>query len=136
MREGESEKKHVMLQNIQDTTWNETSHPKLVHVYLFSSNHTSHSIKQGHPQNTVKPHFHSVSISIVIFHTAHRATGSSSLVVKAIQNFSLGLIEAGIINTIHNNTHVGARALPRTNAHQHTHTHTHTHTTRKGKDRL
>ena len=33
----------------------------------------------------------------------HRATGSSSL-LKAIQNFNLGLIEAGIINTIHNNS--------------------------------
>ena len=45
------------------------------------SNHTSHSIKQGHPQHTIKPHFHPVSVSIVIFHTLHRATGSSSLVV-------------------------------------------------------
>ena len=28
----ESKKKHVMLQNVQDAAWNETSHPKLVHV--------------------------------------------------------------------------------------------------------
>ena len=60
--------------------WNIT--PKVSpHLSFISSNHTSHSIKQGHPQHTIKPHFHSVSISIVIFHTAHRATGSSSLVV-------------------------------------------------------
>ena len=57
--------------------------------------------------------------------------GSSSLIVysvKAIQKLSLGLIEAGIINTIHNNTCMGARAclLPRTNAHQHTRTCKHT----------
>ena len=25
-----------MLQNVQEAAWNETSHPKLVHVYLLS----------------------------------------------------------------------------------------------------
>ena len=52
---------------------------------FISSNHTSHLIKQGHPQHIIKPHFHSASISIVIFHTDHRATGSSSLVVYSKQ---------------------------------------------------
>ena len=53
------------------------------HLPSISSNHASHSINDiptGHPQHTIKPHFHSVSISMVIFHTAHRATGSSSFV--------------------------------------------------------
>ena len=27
---------YIMLQNVQDAAWNETSHPKLVHVYLLS----------------------------------------------------------------------------------------------------
>ena len=42
-------------------------------------------IPKGHPQRTIKPHFHPVSIFIVIFDTAHRATGSSSLVVYSKQ---------------------------------------------------
>ena len=49
-----------------------------------SSSHTSHSVKQGHP-SWIKQHFHSVSISIVIFRTDLRATGSSSLVVYSKQ---------------------------------------------------
>ena len=44
---------------------------------------------------------------------------------KAIQNFSLALIEAGIINTIHNNTHLGTRCLFFTDKCTSTHTHTH-----------
>ena len=110
-----------MLQNVQDAAWNETSHPKLVHVYLLShqtipaTQSKKDIIPAGHPQHTVKPHFHSVSVSIVIFHTAHRATGRSSLVVyiytKQYRIFRLALTEAGIINTIHNNTHAGARAV-------------------------
>ena len=39
-RESEREKNtcwaHIMLQNVQDAAWNETSHPKSVHVYLLS----------------------------------------------------------------------------------------------------
>ena len=64
--------------------WNIT-HKVSPRLPFISSNHASHSIKQGHPQHTIKPHFHSVSISIVIFDTAHRATGSSSLVVYSKQ---------------------------------------------------
>ena len=48
----------------------------------------------------------------------------------AIQNFSLALIEAGIINsTQYTTTHTGARAATdkRTSTNTHTHTHTHTH---------
>ena len=74
-----------MLQNVQDSAWNETSHLKSVHVYVtfyfIKPYQPFDAIKQGHLQHTVKPHFHSVSVSVVIFHTAHRATGSSSLVV-------------------------------------------------------
>ena len=80
-----------MLQNVQDTTWNETKHQTSVHVY-FLPHHTIPAIQSnndiislGDLQHTVKPHFHSVSISIVIFHTAHRATGSSSFVVYSKQ---------------------------------------------------
>ena len=131
---------HIMLQNVQDVAWNETSHPKSVHVYLLS-HQTIPAIQSNKDVHCgSKPHFHSVSVLIVVFHTAHRATGSSSL-LKAIQNFSLALIEAGIINTIHNNSHAGARTLPRTNTRAHTHTHTYTCArtrtqTREGKDRL
>ena len=70
-----------MLQNVQDAEWNETSHPKLVHVYLLSHQAIPAIQSNKDIHNTIKPHFHSVSISIVVFHTAHRATGSSSLVV-------------------------------------------------------
>ena len=68
-REGgrESEKKHV--RHIYYATkctrccveWNITLKVS-PHLPFISSNHTSHSIKQGHPQHTIKPHFHSVSI--------------------------------------------------------------------------
>ena len=74
------------------TKWNETSYPKSDHVYLLfhqqipAIQSKNDIIPKEHPQHTVKPHFHSVSMSIVIFHTAHRATGSSSLVVYSKSN--------------------------------------------------
>ena len=45
-----------MLQNVQDAAWNETSHPKLVHVYLLShqtipaiqSNKDIHNTQSNH----------------------------------------------------------------------------------------
>ena len=105
-------------------------------------------IPTGHPQHTIKPHFHSASISTVIFHTAHRATGSSSLIVySAIQNFCLALTEAGIIkhNTMHHNTLAGTYTATDKCTSTHTHTcaqaqthtraHTHTHTHIKGRER-
>ena len=55
---------HIMLQNIQDAAGNETSHPKSVHVYLLSHRNIpaiqsdKYIIPTGHPQHTVKPHFH------------------------------------------------------------------------------
>ena len=62
-REGgrESDKKqtcqaHIMIQNVQDAAWNETSHPKSVHVYLLShqtipaiqSNKDIHNTQSNH----------------------------------------------------------------------------------------
>ena len=49
---------------LQDAAWNETSHPKSVHVYLLSHQtipaiQPNNIIPTGHPQHTVKPHFHS-----------------------------------------------------------------------------
>ena len=82
---------YYVLQNVEDAAWNETSHPKSVHVYLLS-HQTIPAIQSnndimptGHPQHTVKPHCHSVSVSVIIFHTSQRATGSSSLVVYSKQ---------------------------------------------------
>ena len=89
-RENEKEKTNV-LGTYYATKWNETSHPKSVNVYLLSHQtipaiqSNNDIIPTGHPQHTIKPHFHSVSISIVIFHTAHRAMGSSRLVVHSKQ---------------------------------------------------
>ena len=122
-----------MLQNVQDAAWNETSHPKLVHVY-FLSHRTIPAIQSNKDiHNTQLNHIFTQPLSIVIFHTPHRATGSSLCsrsLLTAIQNFSLVLTEAGIINTTqYTTTHTWARALPRTNEHQHIHTHTHTHHT-------
>ena len=45
-----------MLQNVQDVAWNETSHPKLVHVYLLThqtipaiqSNKDIHNTQSNH----------------------------------------------------------------------------------------
>ena len=45
-----------MLQNVQDAAWSETSHPKLVHVYLLSyqtipaiqSNEDIHNTQPNH----------------------------------------------------------------------------------------
>ena len=54
-----------MLQNVQDAAWNETSLPKSVHVYLLSRQTipaiqpNNNIIPTGHPQHTIKPHFHS-----------------------------------------------------------------------------
>ena len=113
---------HVMLQSVQDAAWNETSHPKSIHIYLLShqtipaiqpnnniipTGYPQHPksvhiyllcrqtipaiqpnnniIPTGYPQHTIKPHCRSVSISVVIFHTAHRATGSRSLAVCSKQ---------------------------------------------------
>ena len=55
-----------MLQNVQDCMeWNIT--PKASPCLAFTlSNHTSHSVKQGHPQHTTKPHFHPVSVTILL----------------------------------------------------------------------
>ena len=119
-----------MLQNVQDVALNETSHPKSVHVYLLS--HQSIPAIQSNKDihNTIKPHFHSVSVSIVIFHTA-QSYGQQypRSLLKAIPNFSLGLIEAGIINTAqYTTTHMRARARCHGQIHINTHTHTHTHT--------
>ena len=71
-----------MIQNVPDAAGNETSHPKLVHVYLLSHQTIPAIQSNTDIHNTQSNHIftHSV-ISIVIFHTAHRATGSSSLVV-------------------------------------------------------
>ena len=73
-----------MLQNVQDAAWNETSHPKSVHVYLLSHQTIPaiQSIKDI--RNTQSNHIFT-HLSIVIFHTAHRATGSSSLGVYSKQ---------------------------------------------------
>ena len=126
--------------------WNIT--PKVSpHLPFISLNHISHSIKRGHPQHTIKPHFHSVSISIVIFHTAHRATGSSSLIVYSKQ-YRISAADVGIINTIQTCVHACYHGQMHINTHTHIHTHVHkhtcaqahthmwvrTHTTRKGKD--
>ena len=65
--------------------WNITPKvsPRLSHQIIPSIQSNNGIIPTGHPQHTIKPHFHSVSI--VIFHTAHRATGSSSLLVYSKQ---------------------------------------------------
>ena len=86
-REGEKHVRHTLCYKMHKTLHGMKHHTQQISPRLpfVSSNHTSHSIKQGHPQHTIEPHFYSVSISIVIFHTAHRATGSSSLVVYSKQ---------------------------------------------------
>ena len=88
------------------------------------STFTFYLIKPYQPFNqtrTSTTHFHSVSISIDIFYTAHRATRS---LLKAILNFILALTEAGIINTTqYTTTHTRGRAR----CHGQIHTHTHTH---------
>ena len=92
-REGEKARKKNktnMLGKYYATKWNETSQPKSVHVYLLFHQQipaipSKNIIPKGHPQHTIKPHFHSVCIFVAIFHTAHRATGSSSLVVYSKQ---------------------------------------------------
>ena len=93
-REGEKARKENknknMLSTYYATKWNETSQPKSVHVYLLFHQQipaipSKNIIPKGHPQHTIKPHFHSVCIFVAIFHTAHRATGSSSLVVFSKQ---------------------------------------------------
>ena len=103
-------------------TWNGTSHPKSVHVYLLSHQtipaiqSNNNIIPTGHPQDTIKPHVHSVSISIVIFHTAHRATGSTDW--------------GGDNKKQHNapqHTRGHARAATDKCTSKHTRTHTHTH---------
>ena len=115
---------------------NETSPPKSVHVLpSVSSNHTSHSIKQGHPQDTIKPHF------CIYSHISHSSRG---YVVYSKQYRILALNNAGIMNTIHN-THACARAATHTQTHTHlrTGTHkqtrararTHTHTHNDGRKR-
>ena len=113
---------HIILQNVQDAAWNETSHPKLVHIYLLS-HRTIPAIQSNKDIHNTQLN-HIFTQSIVIFHTAHRATGSSSLVVYSKQ-YRISAAEGGIINTIHINTHVCACMLPWTNAHQHTHVHKH-----------
>ena len=77
-KEGEREEKNMLgtyyATKCSNAAWTKT--PKVSPCLPFiSSNYTRHSIKQGHPQHTIKPHFHSVSI--VVFHTALRAMGSS-----------------------------------------------------------
>ena len=65
-REGEREKnKHVryilcykMYKTLHGMKHHTKVSPRLPSV---SSNHTSHSIKQGHPQHTIKPHFHHIT---------------------------------------------------------------------------
>ena len=143
-------------------------------LYLWDTHNTQSNniIPMGHPQHTIKQYYtygtpttHNQTILylwdthntqsnhiftrplyLVIFHTAHRVTGSSSLILySAIQNFSWALTEAGIIkhNTpqhtcrrthCHKQMHINTH----THAHKHTGTNTHiqTHTLREGKDRL
>ena len=54
-----------MLQNVQDAAWNETSHPKSVHVYLLSRQTILAIQSNKDIHNTVKPYSN----------TAHRAAG-------------------------------------------------------------
>ena len=69
-REGDNFFRHICYK--MKTLHGMKHNTQSVHVLPFiSSNRTSHSVKQGHQQHTIKPHFHSVSI--VIFHTAYRA---------------------------------------------------------------
>ena len=130
-----------MLQNVQNSgmEWNITPSQSTFTFCLIKllpaiqSNNTSTT----HNQTTFSL---GLSVSIVIFHTAHRATGSGSLhgsLLEAIPNFNLSLLEAGIINTTqytathtralarcHGQTHTRAQAHTRTGARAHTHTHT------------
>ena len=64
---------------LQDAAWNETSHPKSVHIYLLS--HQTIPAIQSNIHNTQSNHIFTQSLYLIIFHTAHRATSSSSLVV-------------------------------------------------------
>ena len=64
---------------LQDAAWNETSHPKSVHIYLLS--HQTIPAIQSNIHNTQSNHIFTQSLYLVIFHTAHRATSSSNLVV-------------------------------------------------------
>ena len=156
-----------MLQNVQDTAWNETSHTKSVHVYLLSRQTIPAIQSNTDIHNTQSNHIFTHSINYYIYsHISHSSQSYGQQqprsLLRAIQNFSLGLTEAGIINTIHNNTtrgraraatdkctstytddtHVRAQTHVHASTHKHTHvsasthTDTHTHTTRKGKDRL
>ena len=63
-RGSESEKEKTnMLGTYYATKWNETSHPKSVHVYLLlhqqipAIQSKNDIIPKGHPQHTIKPHF-------------------------------------------------------------------------------
>ena len=55
--------KTKMLGTYYATKWNETSHPKSVHVYLLlhqqipAIQSKNDIIPKGHPQHTIKPHF-------------------------------------------------------------------------------
>ena len=93
-REGEKNVRHILCFKMK-TLHGMKHNTQSVHVLPFiSSNRTSHSIKQGHPQHTIKPHFHAVSISFVIFHTAYRAGYGQQWprsLLGGIQNFSLAL---------------------------------------------
>ena len=87
------------------------SHPKSVNVYLhphqtiltiWSDIYIYRTCTTHLHDQTTQSLGHTYIIFVIIFQMAHRATWSSSFVVKAIQNFSLKMIDAGIIK--HNAT--------------------------------
>ena len=137
--EREREKKdfrHVLCYKIYKTLHGMKHHTQsqstfsfcLIKLYQpFSQTRTSTT----HNQTT----FHRVSVSIVIFHTAHRATGRSSLVVyiytKQYRIFRLARVcaQERVRAGTHKLIHVRARTRART------HAHTHTHATREGMER-
>ena len=143
VREGERARKNVLgtyyATKMYKTAWNETSHSKSVHVYV-----TFYLIKPYQPFNqtrtSTKHNQTTFSLSLCIYShisyssQSYRQQRPRSLYIhKAIQNFSLALI-----NTIHNNTHAGARGATDkyTSTHTHAHTHAYTHTRARASTRV
>ena len=112
------------------TACNETSHLKSVHVYV-----TFYLIKPYQPFNQTRTsttqNQTTFSLSLCIYsHISHSSQSYGQLqprslyIHKAIQNFSLALIEAGIINRHNTQQHTHGATDKCARAHAHTHTHT------------
>ena len=69
----ESEKKtcsaHIRLQNVQDVAWNETSHPKSIHVYLLSHQTTPAIQSNKDIHNTQSNHIFTQSLYLKSYFT-------------------------------------------------------------------